>query len=574
MSRLIKLLYLIVLVTLLAANLTAPAVLSARSTLTGSAFLSQADIQGLAALMPADSTLFFVLRTDDNYIDQLDSLWQKVYARVASVGLPSSLKALLDEAAEGLGGDFQTAVRSWLGDSAAFGIGSMSKFFDSDPRNDLESEILLAVQITNRAEVENLFESFAQPSGYTKTSTEAFTDYEGVDERILLRVTENLLLLGTAAGVKSTQNRAAKLNGSPQFKETIGALPDEGYNILLYLNLIDLIDQLSELLPPGQSGLLMQSGVMAFGATILDGRTLTLDLAVPDTSENLYSADLTRPTDPAFARFMPANTVLSVQLHNLKNYYEVILSAFRASLLTQEDGRLFEQTLQQLEDVLRLALRLDLNKDILSWMTADAALFIAYTPQERSLFELELDPTLRLPFVGYDFGLLIESSDPGKAARFVAQLGTLLESGLRSTPNLTLTRAEKHFTIAVNVPNLTTPIELVIGVEGPIFYAATGAAAAHIQSGEEGLSAAAGYREALQYMLPESIQIWYMGSDAVNLLGEILASQDGPRGLLLERFPEVRSSWQIAASLLSSSAISVAVKDGFQVMRATLSVSE
>ncbi|MFQ3534242.1 MAG: DUF3352 domain-containing protein [Aggregatilineales bacterium] len=574
MSRLIKLLYLIVVVALLAANLTAPAVLSARSTPTGSAFLSQADIQGLAALMPADSTLFFVLRTDDNYIDQLDSLWQKIYARVASVGVPSSLKALLDEAAARLGGDFQTAVRSWLGDSAAFGIGSVSKLFDSNRRNDLESEILLAVQITNRAEVEKLFERFAQPSGYTKTSTEAFTDYEDVNEPILLRVTENLLLLGTAAGVKSTQNRAAKLNGNPQFKETISALPEEGYNILLYYNLTNLIDQVSELLPPGQSDLLRQSGAIAFGATILDGRTLTLDFAIPNTAEILYGIDLTGPTDPAFARFMPANTILSIQLHNLKNYYEAILAAFRANFLTREDGQPFEQTLQQLENILRLALRLDLNEDILGWMTGDAALFIAYTPQERSLFELGLDPTLRLPFVGYDFGLLIESSDPGKAARFVAELGTVLESSLRDTPNLTLTQAEKHFTIAVNVPNLTTPIELMIGAEGPIFYVATSAAAAHIQSGEEGLSAAAGYREALQYMLPESIQIWYMGSDAMNLLGEIVASQNGPRRLLLERFPQVRSNWQIVASLLSSSAISLAVKDGFQVMRATLSLSE
>jgi hypothetical protein len=566
-------------IALLIASLATPsAQLTAQRTAENTPRLAQADVESMAALMPNDSVFFFALRTDDNYIELLDSLIQKVYDTLPRFTLPSfNLKQLLDLAAQqALGGDFQTKVRTWLGDNIAFAIGSPSKLFDRDLSNDTETEILLAIQIVNRAEFEVLFESLADPRGYNKTRSAAFTDYEDTRQPILLRVTDTLVLLGTKAGVNSTLNRAAKLNANAQFKQTVGALPESAYNIFAYLNLSEL-EQFAALLPRDQRDLLRSlAAPFAIGATILDGRSLVLDFAIRNT-EIVSDFGLDKPVNPDFARWMPANTVLSIHLRDLSAYYQAFLSALRLTISGQAALRAFELALQQFEDALRTSLGLDLNEDILSWLTGDFAFFVAHTPQERSLLELGIDPSLRLPFVGYDFGLVTEATDPEKVAKLIAALGDALEVSLRNAPNATVTADEKRITITISVPNLTTPVEVAIGFNDSVFYIATGAAAAHIESGAEGFLTAAGYREARQYLLPESSQVLYMGSDAVNLFAEFLALQESRlfgRFSALEFFRNARFQAQFLAKLLSSSSISLAVRDDFQVMRAVLTLPE
>jgi hypothetical protein len=567
-------------IALLVASLATPsAQLTAQRTAENTARLAQADLERMAALMPSDSALFFALRTDDNYIELLDSLIQKVYDTLPRFTLPNfSLKDLLDLLAQqALGGDFQTKIRTWLGDNIAFAVGSPSKLFDMDSRNDTEAEILLAIQIVNRAEFEATFESLADPRGYNKTRSAEFTDYEDAQQPILMRVSETLVLLGTKAGVNSTLNRAAKLNANAQFKQTVGALPDSTYNIFAYVNLSELQQPLTMLLPRDQRDLLRTlTAPFAIGATILDGRSLVLDFAVQNT-EIVSDFGLDKPVNPDFARWMPADTVLSIHLRDLSAYYQAFLSALRLTISGQAALRAFELALQQFEDALRTSLGLDLNEDILSWLTGDFAFFVAHTPQERSLLELGIDPSLRLPFVGYDFGLVTEAIDPEKAAKLIAALGDALEVSLRNAPNATVTADEKRITITINVPNLTTPVEVAIGFNDSVFYIATGAAAAHIESGAEGFLTAAGYREARQYLLPESSQVLYMGSDAVNLFAEFLALQESERfGLFSapEFFRNTRFQAQFFAKLLSSSSISLAVRDDFQVMRAVLTLPE
>jgi hypothetical protein len=566
-------------IVLLMASLATPfARLTAQRTAETTALLAQADVESMAALMPYDSVLFFALRTDDDYIELLDSLIRKVYDTLPRFILPNfSLRQLLDLAAQqALGSDFQTRIRPWLGDTIALAIGPLDKLLDINPRNDTETEIVLAIQIVNRAEFEATFESLADPRGYKKTRSAEFTDYEDTRQPVLMRVGETLVLVGTKAGVNSALNRVAKLNANPQFKQTVEALPESAYNIFAYANLSEL-RQLAAFLPREQRDLVRSLAVpLAIGATILDGRSLVLDLAIQNT-EIVSDLSLSKPVNPDFARWMPADAVLSVHLRDLSAYYRAILSALRLTLSGQAELRAFELALRQFEEALRLSLGLDLNQDILSWLTGDFAILVAYTPQERSLLELSIDPSLRLPFVGYDFGLVIEAPDPEKVAKLIATLGNALQVSLRNAPNVTATSDEKRIKLAINLPNLTTPIEVVIGVNDAVFYIATGAAAAHIESGAGGLLAAAGYREARQYLLPESNQVLYMGSDAINLLAEVLALQESGRfgrSSALELFRDTRFQAQFFAKLLSSSSISFAARNGFQVARAVLTLPE
>ncbi len=603
MIRLTKFLWASLLVAALAVGLAAPSAnLAAERAPNTATLLAQADVDTLAALMPNNASVFVGFRTDDGYIQALDGVLQKILAKLPQGVAPSiSLMQLLDQATQPLGGDFQSTVRAWLGDNGAFAIGSLDKLLDTDRSNDSETEFLLVLQITDRAAAEALFERLAPPSGYTKNSTADFTDYEDANGLpVAVRVTNDLFMLGNTATISATLSRDAKLNSNPDFTTTAGALPAEGYNILAYLNFASLQSTFEMMMPPAQRELLAASFVpIAFGATILDERSLVLDTAVPNTVEALYGdVDLTSPTNPTFAAYMPADTILSIQTRNLKGLYDVVLTALRSSMESQGLGvEDLERGLRQIEGAVQMLTGLDLNEDILSWMTGDFALFVAYTPQANSLLEAAIDPDTPVPFVGYNFGLIIEATDAAKAANIVSSLGTALERALQDAPNVTLTKGDGALTIALDVPNLSTPIELVLGANDSVFYFATKAAADHITSGTAGLTAALGYEEAMKYALPNANQIWYMGTDTINLAAEFIALQDVITGRTFSRiigdlsgtpqapatpdprqelsqFRQTRFFGQLFAPLLSSSSISVALNGDYQVSRLVLTLPE
>ncbi len=603
MIRLTKLLWASLLIAALAVGLAAPSAnIAADHAPNTAALLSQADVDTLAALMPNNATVFVAFRTDDGYIQALDGVLQKILAKLPQGMAPSiSLMQLLDQAAQPLGGDFQTAIRSWLGDNGAFAIGSLDKLLDTDRTNDNDTELVFVLQITNRSEVETLFERLVSASVYNKVSSDAATNYEFTDgSPLLVSISDELLLLGTATGVSSTLTRDAKLNSNTDFTATIGALPAEGYNILAYLNFANLRQMMEMMLPPSQRSLLEASFIpMALGATILDGRSLVLDFAAPNTVEALYGdIDLTSPINPAFAAYMPTDTILSIQTKNLKGLYELVLSAVRLSMESQGLGAEdLERGLRQIEGAVQALTALDLNEDILSWMTGDFALFVAYTPQTNSLLELAIDPNASVPFVGYDFGLIIEATDAAKAAKVVSSLSTVLERALQNTPDVTFTKTDNALTISLSAPNLSTPIELVLGANDSVFYLATKAAADHITSGTAGLTATPGYEEAMKYALPNAGQVWYMGTDTINFAAEFIALQNimtartfsriigdlsgtpqapatpDPREEL-SQFRQARFFGQLFAPLLSSSSISIALNGNYQVSRAVLTLPE
>lgn len=603
MIRLTKLLWASLLIAALAVGLAAPSAnIAADHAPNTAALLSQVDVDTLAALMPNNATVFVAFRTDDGYIQALDGVLQKILAKLPQGMSPSiSLMQLLDQATQSLGGDFQTAIRSWLGDNGAFAIGSLDKLLDTDRSNDAETEFLVVLQITDRTAAETLFERFVPPSGYTKNSTADFTEYADASGfPVAVRITNDLFMLGNISTINGTLTRDAKLNSNTDFTATIGALPAEGYNILAYLNFANLREMMEMVMPPSQRSLLEASLIpMAFGATILDGRSLVLDFAAPNTVEALYGdIDLTSPINPAFAAYMPADTILSIQTKNLKGLYEAALAALRLSLESQgASPEQLEQGLRQIEGAVQALTGLDLNEDILSWMTGDFALFVAYTPQTNSLLELAIDPNASASFVGYDFGVIIEATDAAKAAKVVSSLSTVLERALQNMQDVTFTKTDTALTISLSSTALSTPIELVLGANDSVFYFATKAAADHILSGTAGLTTTPGYEEAMKYALPNASQVWYMGTDTINFAAEFIALQNvltartfsrilgdlsgtpqapatpDPRQEL-SQFRQTRFFGQLFAPLLSSSSISVALEGDYQVSRAVLTLPE
>ena len=104
----------------------------------------------LAAMFPESTVIYASVRTDDGVIETLDGLFARVVSQVPGVP-PISLRLLLDQGALGVSGgtgDFDTAIRSWLGDEVAFGVLSLDNLDDDPP-------VVAVVQITDQKTAAN-----------------------------------------------------------------------------------------------------------------------------------------------------------------------------------------------------------------------------------------------------------------------------------------------------------------------------------------------------------------------------------------------------------------------------------
>src|SRR5688572_10412527 len=98
------------------------------------------DLVSLARYFPDDTAVFFSVRTDDAFIDELDNLMALVGGNLPEGSMPPmTLRESLDDLIQqqyGLNESFDTTIRSWLGDTTAFGAVNFDVTFDDDFSND------------------------------------------------------------------------------------------------------------------------------------------------------------------------------------------------------------------------------------------------------------------------------------------------------------------------------------------------------------------------------------------------------------------------------------------------------
>lgn len=430
------------------------------------------ELTALAAYFPADTLGFATARTDDAYIDQLQALLDGVIAQIPDAE-PVTLRSLLNEA---VGGDFELRVRTWLGDSVALGLISLdaADYVSPDPMVEIVPPFLAAAQITDRVVVE----AFVKEGGAELSTTSISDDYSVyLVDGVALLVAESVVLLGDTEATVTTafDGFEATLADSADFTAALDALPLDDYNIAGYLNtraLVQLsIDSLAVTIDPntpeGASALaivptLEQSrdalGTAAFGLTILDGRNLVFDLAttLDETAAAAQSAlpgFITQsPISLDFAAHIPADAQLVI--HD-NGFGPELLAAFEsfnalgpilqtqvdaAALLLEEsggstDGMDMLETLDlsainfggglrvAAESLFATATGLNLEADVLNWMTGDYAAYMRFLPLEGDL-----------PFT-FDAAVLWQATDPAAAAAVVDGLTAAVEAyglGFRS----------------------------------------------------------------------------------------------------------------------------------------------
>jgi hypothetical protein len=485
-----------------------------------------ADLTALAKYFPDGSPAFVAIRTDDGYIAALDSIASRVIAKLPPGTVPPvSLKLLLDLGSQQVTGKpFADGIRSWLGDSVALGLTSVEGL------NTPNAPILVVVDIKDRKAAEAGIDKLLEKASFKKSTAGSLTLYKGSANSVFALSDEALFIVTNEAAIP--QGALEKnLTGNAKYTETVGLLPETDYNILIYADIGSIASAsmkanastANNAAMQMQAGLFEAIGAQAYGFTVLDDRSLVIDVASnPGDLSKLTSTGVTMPkldaVDLKFAANLPANASLVIHAKSIKAFYDYFLQIARVNQPAAQQEQMDKQ-IEQAKAMVKQSLGLDLDKDIIDWMTGDFAAFVSIdTPTIVNMLETSMTggsaPTFeKLPFGG---GFVAQATDPAKAKAFAAALGKVLPSLAAQNKDVKISQ-DKIGDVDVTVisqsvpmsPTSKLPLDIVIGANDKVFLMATRAEAEAIFSGKPGLDTTAGFQEAGKYLLKQPYTVFY-----------------------------------------------------------------
>lgn len=508
------------------------------------------EILQLAQYMPASTTVFGVVRIDDEHLQILDTLIERVARRFPNVNVPERpLRSALEQTLRIGGFDWAQDIRPWLGKHAAIGIGSLAPMVMGSRTGQSSPEFVMAVEITDRAQAEAFVDrvlALAPEPQFEKRTQGEFALYIGnqfTGGDLLLG--DSVLLVASRGSLYTALGRGDKLSDSKTFNATLSKLPAPSYNVLAYLDLSSLMSMLrSELgrfggnMPPIQLALLSAVGPIAIGGTILDDRTFSLDTVQYLYPEGLASAGYNypynKPVNPAFVSHFPAGTSALIHQSDFKGLVDMVISLSRLSEAAQNNT--FDARWERSKEEFKTLTGLDLEADVFSWMTGDYGFFLSYKPDAPNpLINMSLNEPFSLDAFGG--GLVIEATDPAKAKNVAEKLGAaIMTNSAGKIPNLEVRQETvagvPSTVLSVKDERLSTPFEMVIGANDEVFVIATRAEAEAIFSGAPGLDTTEAYKDAAGFFLNAPTQVWYLSPTGFDLIGMLvgvgLIRQSGP----------------------------------------------
>ena len=505
---------------------------------------STPDLEALAAYYPQNTALYAAFRTDDAFIDELDAIRAHLEAVLPAGAMDdTTFREMLDAFAgqAGSGDTFDSAVRSWLGDSASFGALSIDMLVN---RQD-EGPFMIVVSITDRAEAQAYFAGIApadrmvvdEQEGYTLITPTGQSEPAAVyiDDQVLILTNkpETLPLRGTPS---------PSLMDNAQFQSALAALPEPSYALLSYVdyhalmeaNLSEMQDSASMSASVGMSMDMLEPmldiiGGMGFGLTVLDGHSLTADigLGVDMSAMGDLAVDISAfaPFDPAFAEHLPAGTQMVMQSTNLAASVEQAFAniALAAEMAPAQSGQQPgpEEMLAGMNLAFRSMTGMELDDAILSWMTGQYA--VGLTFDFEGLFQAGPEDMARL----LQFAFIAENTNGEGAQALVAglqegltQLAAMDRSGSVTISEETIGGAPAIL-ISATSRGMRDPFELVIGGNESVFVIGTPAMARQALAPDGGLNSDAGYQEAAALALPGSPVLFYGSGDFLNAFIEL-----------------------------------------------------
>lgn len=520
-----------------------------------------------AQYMPADTWLYASVRVDDEFISTLDRLINRIGEAIALVGgtiPPSPLRTALTLALAQGGFDLQTDIRPWLGQRIAFGVGNPALIGMTDSPAPEDVPAVLALDITDQAGADafvtrvlsmaNLGQAFKRSEG------NQFISYDSQMPQqmpVNILITSDALLIGTQVGLAAARGDGTSLADSPRYADTLKLMPGDSYDVLFYGDYNVIFGRILAVMEEGggrrpQMGaaldqmrnLVRAIGGMAIGLTVQEERTLILDVAqqIIDPEALLASADglaaLSRPIDPQFLALLPANTVAVGEVNGIATYYDQFMLAMKSqqALMNPELAAELERKMTRALGEFQAATGLDLNADVLAWMTGEAAAFVGYTPPAAgapsALWSMATNDTPAAQNV--DFGVMVKATDPAAARTVVERLGATIEERLQRRPSPRVSIVHEPVggadavVVRLDMPGLDAPFDLVLASNDQVLVFATRPAAEAILSGAGGFAQKPAFVAAQQYMLPDTVQLTYADTGLVDLFTDIVALQVVP----------------------------------------------
>ena len=570
-----------------------------------------AELNDLARYFPADTPIFAAVRTDDAFFSELDGIIAKVAAALPPDAV-SSIMTIEEALNEALADaeppmNFQEDIRPWLGDTAAFGVleipaqdGSSIEMFGRRTPLDEDAPVLVAVSITDRAAVTEFF-----VNGFTENDVE----FERTDETeyTLFTVPDNSddpavvirddVLLVTNLPDSATTLPDGNLGGSADFNDTFALLPGDDYNISVYVDFGAFIEESIANDPDAQEfmglfgNMFNAIGPQAWGATLLDGVSLTLDAAQRITdSAALEELGLpfmnATPIDPAFAAHIPAGATFSVHSTDLNRSFNGMFDFIDKMIADMSEMDLGDQSdldeatkgIAQLETTFTTFTGLNLREDVLPWMTGDYALFIMPNPDLDVSSQFGIFQTFPV-----DFGLAIEVTDPAAADKTVEGLTEGIErlAALAVEPETADVKIEVSSDTMVgadvSVITITSddspwPVELLMGANDEVFALGTRNAVQAILGRDGGLPSNAAYTRAQDYVLENTYAFGYFGPQSLLPLADLITAFAEDDDDEAEQNAEAARN---LIGLIQSGSISQSIDaDGNAISRLVLTLSE
>lgn len=510
---------------------------------------STPDLEALAVYYPQNTPLYVSFRTDDAFIDGLDAIRAHFDGALPGPAMAdTTIREALNEFAPlaSNGETFDSAVRPWLGDSAALGALSLDSLMGEN-----DGPMLIAISITDRAQAQAFFEGLAPEGSLNVETTETYTlitPVQSIDPAAIYIDDQAMLLTNKPEALPVGGMPTPSLADNTQFQSSLAALPEPSYSVLGYVDYNALIqatfsqmadlranssasmgasmNQSMELLQP----LLESFRGMGLGLTLLNDRSLTADFSLGWDSEAMSSlmADMTefQPFDPAFAEHLPADTQLVMQGTNLAASVEQSLSNLEtfATMEAQNNGTQGSamNPLAGLDFAIRGVTGLDLQDGVLSWMTGQYAIGASLDFQT-VLSSMSSDS---LPPRALQFAFVVENTTGEGAQALVSGLSDGLNqlAAMSRDGNVTITQETAGGAPAILVSiasrGAREPFEILIGGNESVFVVGTPDMARAALSPDGGLNSDANYQEATSVAVANSPVFLYSSAHFLNTLVE------------------------------------------------------
>jgi hypothetical protein len=525
---------------------------------------AQAEVTTLARYFPADAPVFAAFRTDDAFIETLDALSAKIGSFIPGGVTPGSLPELLDQAAVAVepGGTFAETIRPWLGDSAAVGMFNL----EGQSTSDSQPPFTLALAITDQDKAQQFFDLVPNTEVYDFSVGEDFTLYSPPDAApeapyVIFR-SDVVLITTDEALVEGGGLLDATLDQNEAFTSAIGLLPADQYSAVAYIDtsaiVAEAMDSADREAMGAFGGLLGAVKPQAFGLTILNDRSITLDAVSPidaSAAEGLALTTGTGVIDSTFAGHIPSGTPFVVLGSDLYHSYQGAFENLR-TLANSEMGagstmpEDVEQAIAALEFGVRGLTGLEVD-EAFGWMTGDFALYLGFTPAFADAQNL-FSAMTRLPV---DLGLTIEATDSEQAQALYDGLVT----SLSAMPAENFTVAEETLESGIEAlvltatsPDVPFPVELLVATGNGVFTMGTRRMVTAALNPQNGLDGDPFFTEAVATLLQNPYSVLYVAGNGFQPLARLMMAETSTQedGAELQAVLDLINSVTFSTSML------------------------